>query len=93
MTLPTDARRRWGVYALVLAKEGAETLVYTGSGTSARYRGLLGLVLRSAVSLRVCFGPRDAAPASQRPYILIEPMARTRFLIWQQEFSFAKMVE
>lgn len=39
-TLPSDARKRWGVYALVLEKTGCDSLVYIGSGTEAR-RGVL----------------------------------------------------
>lgn len=35
--LPTNDRKRWAVYAIVLEKSGAIPLVYIGSGTNALY--------------------------------------------------------
>ena len=35
-TLPTESKRRWAVYLLVLERTGSRPLIYIGSGTEAR---------------------------------------------------------
>lgn len=36
-TLPTESKKRWAVYLLVLERTGSRPLIYIGSGTEARY--------------------------------------------------------
>jgi hypothetical protein len=70
--LPTDDKKRWGIYLLVLEKPGARPKIYIGSGTQAVFRCSLPLgrlqqryqyplVRREGIERRLLYHPQGSS--------------------------------